>query len=67
MIALKELRENLPLSLKNEKFLKKENGNQVENNEEDDTAINEISNNDIIYMTGKKIVDLKNVGSINID
>ena len=64
---LKELREKLPLSLKNEKFLKKENGNQVENNEEDDTAINEISNNDIIYMTGKKIVDLKNVGSINID
>ena len=66
--TLQELREKLPLSLKNEKFLKKEKGNQIESNEEKDTAINEISNDDIIYMTGKKtVVDLKNVGSINLE
>ena len=45
--SLEELRENLPLSLQNEKFLKKEKGNKIESGE-DDTTINEICNNDII-------------------
>ena len=65
--SLEELRQKLPLSLKNEKFLKKENGNKVENSEEKDTSISEICNNDIIWMTGKKLVDLKGVGSINLE
>mgnify|MGYP002869740291 CR=1 FL=1 len=65
--SLQELREKLPFSLKNEKFLKKEKGAQINNDDESDTSINEISDNDIIYMSGKKIVDLKNIGSINID
>ena len=65
--SLEELRQKLPLSLKNEKFLKKENGNKVENSEENDTSISEICNNDIIWMTGKKLADLKGVGSINLE
>ena len=65
--SLEELRQKLPLSLKNEKFLKKENGNKVENSEEKDTSISEICNNDIIWMTGKKLADLKGVGSINLE
>ena len=65
--SLEELRAKLPLSLRNEKFLKKENGDQVENNKENETEINEICNNDIIYMTGRRRVNLRDVGSINID
>ena len=64
--SLEKLRENLPLSLQNEKFLKKEKGNKIESGE-DDTTINEICNNDIIWMTGKKKINLKDVGSINLD
>ena len=65
--SLEELRQKLPLSLKNEKFLEKENGNQVKNSEENDTSISEICDNDIIWMTKKKLVDLRSVGFINLE
>jgi len=62
---LEELREKLPLSLKNEKFLKKKDGDRVENDEEKDTTISDICTNDIIWMTGQKV--LLETGSINLD
>jgi len=65
--SLDQLREKLPLSLKNEKFLKKEKGDQVESDKEQDTTINDICNNDIIWMTGKKKIELLDVGSINLE
>ena len=65
--SLEELREKLPLSLKNEKFLNKKEGDPVENGKEQDTTINDICNDDIIWMTGQKRINLLDVGSINLD
>ena len=65
--SLEELREKLPLSLKKEKFLNKKEGDPVENGKEQDTTINDICNDDIIWMTGQKRINLLDVGSINLD
>ena len=40
--SLEELREKLPLSLKNEKFLNKKEGDPVENDKEQDITVNDI-------------------------
>ena len=64
--TLDELREKLPISLKNEDFLFEEGGDKVKREDEKETSISDINNNDIIYMTGAR-KNLKEVGKIKID
>lgn len=60
--TLDELRQTLPSTLRNERFLKEENGKEINQNEEYAIKISEICNHNIIWMSGK-IRDLKDIGN----
>ena len=64
---LDKLKELFPATLKTEHFLFEEGGDQVNEEEEKETPINDVLINDAIFMTGEIKKNLKDVGHIKLD